>query len=67
MKKDENKNMDTNRRNFLCGSAAAGAGVVLAAVVPASAVAAPEKELREGDKGYHLTQHITDYYNSAAS
>jgi len=67
MKKDENKKVDTSRRNFLRGSAAAGAGVVITAVAPATAVAAPEEELKKGDKGYHLTQHITDYYKSAAS
>ncbi len=67
MKKDENKKVDATRRNFLRGSAAAGAGVVIATVAPAAAVAAPEEEVKKGNKGYHLTQHITDYYKSAAS
>jgi len=67
MKKDEKKSVDVSRRKFLQGSAAAGAGAVLTAAVPTTVVAAPETEAEKGNKGYQVTQHVTDYYKSAAS
>jgi secreted PhoX family phosphatase len=67
MSKDEKKSVDASRRSFLRGSAVAGAGAVLTAAVPTTVIAAPEAEVEEGNKGYQLTQHVTDYYKSVAS
>lgn len=63
----ENK---TNRRNFLLGATLGTAGVVAAAVtatvapvaevVVASAAVEPKKS-----KGYHVTAHIEQYYETA--
>lgn len=57
------------RREFLKGTAAAGGAVALG-MVSGHAIAdsdedkAPEKK---ESKGYHLTQHIRDYYRTARS
>lgn len=67
MKQNDNK-PDNNRRKFLQGVATTGAGTAVAALLPVTAVAVeqsqPEKKKPEG---YRLTQHILDYYKSAAS
>lgn len=59
---------DQKRREFLKKSTLVGAGVVATTTVPAAALAdvadpTPDKEQQ---KGYHVTQHIIDYYKSAA-
>ena len=59
---------DRNRREFLKKSSLISAGVVATTTIPAVALAdvadhAPDKEQQ---KGYHVTQHIIDYYKSAA-
>ena len=51
--KRENRPVDEKRRKFL-GSAA-------------TATAATDEASQEEGKGYRLTQHVLDYYKSAAS
>lgn len=59
-----------SRRKFLSGGAMIGAGVVAAVAVPSAAVAATQQEPKientKKEEGYRLTQHIADYYKSAA-
>ena len=60
---------DTQRRDFLRGSIAAATGV--AVTVAAGKLIASDTEKAAGIKvdkkeGYRLTQHIADYYKSAA-
>lgn len=59
---------DQNRREFLKKSTLVGAGVVATTTVPAAALAdvAVQAPDTEQQKGYHVTQHIIDYYKSAA-
>ena len=68
MSKDK-QSADKGRRNFMRGSAIAGAGAVIAAGCPAAAVASASVADVEAtpEEGYRLTQHIKDYYKSAAS
>lgn len=56
------------RRKFLSGSAVLGASAVAVAVAPNIAVAATKTEAKvdKKEEGYRLTQHIADYYKSAA-
>ncbi|MCB1863041.1 MAG: transcriptional initiation protein Tat [Gammaproteobacteria bacterium] len=68
--KQTNKPVDESRRNFISSAAVAGVGGALAAAVPASTALAAAGEAdaaRKKTKGYRLTQHILDYYKSAAS
>ena len=69
MKKDQKYPQDDSRRKFLCGSAAAGLGVAVAAAVPGAAAADAVEQSSDdsGEKGYRLTQHIVDYYKTTAS
>ncbi len=57
-----------SRRKFLSGSAAIGASAVAIALAPNVAAAATkiEAKIEKKDEGYRLTQHISDYYKSAA-
>jgi len=57
-----------SRRQFLSSSAAIGATAVAAVAIPNAALAAEEVPVVENKKeeGYRLTQHIADYYKSAA-
>jgi len=68
--KQEEKAIDDKRRKFLGGVAAAGVGSAVAVVMPSSAAVAvngePVEEWAEGE-GYRLSQHVIDYYKSAAS
>ena len=67
--KKPTKELDTTKRDFIKKSALAGAGVVATTVISGEAVAAisvDDKQTRQ-DKGYQLTQHVLDYYKSAAS
>ncbi len=64
------KRADLQRRRFLQGTLATGAGVMMASAMPASAAEAEEgrpTESAEKKKGYRLTKHILAYYDSAAS
>jgi len=67
------KNKTLERREFLKGAAAAGGAVALG-MVAGGAMANTEPPSREQatadaakSQGYHLTQHIRDYYNSTRS
>lgn len=54
-----------SRREFLKGSALAGAGVTVAAALPGAAAAAPpDSEPETPDDKYRLTPHIADYYKT---
>lgn len=68
--KQKSKPVDKGRRNFMSSAAAAGVGGALAAAIPASTALAANGEEdsdRKKAKGYQLTQHVLDYYKSAAS
>ncbi len=56
-----------SRRQFLSSGAALGATAVAAVAIPNVALAAEENPVVEKkEEGYRLTQHIADYYKSAA-
>ncbi len=61
--------LDSQRRDFLRGSIVTASGVALTAATGKSiaGVSQPAAEM-EADKkeGYRLTEHIADYYKSAA-
>ncbi len=63
------KECDHDRRCFLRDMATAAPAVAAAAALPFGGVqaeeTAPTEDVRK-DKGYHLTQHIADYYKSAS-
>lgn len=57
-----------SRRQFISSGVILGAGAVAAVALPNTALAAkdiPEVENKK-EEGYRLTQHIADYYKSAA-
>ena len=64
MKKTD-KQADKNRRKFLYGTLAGGAGAAPGIVVATAADESPDTG--NNNKGYRLTQHIVDYYKTAAS
>lgn len=68
MKKKMN-DLDNKRRAFVKNSALTGAGIVAGSVLPGAAIAnvAEDKAEDSKQKGYQLTQHVLDYYKSAAS
>jgi len=69
-KNDFNKNsLNKTRREFIKNSTLVGAGVAATAVLPGAAIASSEIERPEDkkQKGYQLTEHILEYYKSAAS
>ena len=65
-----NDEVSTSRRGFLRSSVGLGAGAAAAALASGTAVAATVEEKVEeqasADQGYRLTQHIADYYKTAA-
>jgi len=64
IKNDLNK----KRREFIKSSTLAGAGVVATTVLPGTAIASNSvEEPEEKQKGYQLTEHVLEYYKSAAS
>lgn len=68
--KQTDKQTDKRRRKFLHDSLAGGTGAVLAAAAPGIAIASTVDDSPAADehsKGYRLTQHIIDYYKTAAS
>lgn len=69
MKKNE-KQTDKSRRQFLRGTLAGSTGAALAVTAPGITAATAVDETSETDKskkGYRLSQHIVDYYKTAAS
>ena len=68
MKKTK-ESLNGNRRDFMKKSALVGAGVAASTVAGGEAIAAATSEESEPkqNKGYQLTQHVADYYKSAAS
>ncbi len=63
------QDLDAQRRDFLRGSIAAATGVAVTAVAgkAIASVAETEAGMEPAEKdGYRLTQHIADYYKSAA-
>lgn len=67
-KHDQKHDPLKSRRAFIGGAITAGAGAALAAIVPTAAVSADVDAADEkpADKGYQLTEHVLDYYKSAA-
>ena len=68
--KQNDKQTSQSRRIFLRGTVLTSAGAAVATVVPGVAVASvaeAESEPAGKPKGYRLTQHIVDYYKTAAS
>ena len=63
--------LDSKRREFIKKSTLMGAGIVASTVIPGIAIANVDEEKvdinQQNNKGYQLTQHIVDYYKSAAS
>ena len=70
MKKDDRQSVHKGRRAFLRDTAAAGAGVAIATALPGTASADGSDTPDAGaasakqQQGYHLTQHILDYYKT---
>lgn len=63
------QHLDMQRRDFLRGSLVAATGVAISAASGSAVTSVAEtKVARAPDKkdGYRLTQHISDYYKSAA-
>ena len=57
-----------SRRQFISSGVILGAGAVAAVALPNTALAVsetPEAKTKK-EEGYRLTQHIADYYKSAA-
>lgn len=69
MKKDNKQALATDRRKFLRGSLVTGMSVAAAAALPGTVLAVERDAAikEEGQRGYHLTQHILDYYRTMAS
>ena len=68
--KQNDKQTNLSRRRFLRGTVLTGAGAAMATAVPGMAAASATETMSEPDgkqKGYRLTQHIVDYYKTAAS
>ena len=59
-----------SRRHFLQGVLATGAGITAIALIPKGVAAVAEENIKlaedQSKKGYHVTPHIIDYYQSAS-
>ena len=60
---------DSSRREFIKTSALAGAGLAAGAALPGAAMASVSEDMpaEKKQQGYQVTQHVIDYYKSAAS
>ncbi|MCP4186640.1 MAG: twin-arginine translocation signal domain-containing protein [Gammaproteobacteria bacterium] len=67
--KKTGKKLDKNRRDFIKKSTLVGAGVAASTFATGEAVAAVsnDDDQVQGNKGYQLTDHVLEYYKSAAS
>jgi hypothetical protein len=68
--KQNDKQTNLSRRIFLRGTVLTTAGAAVATAVPGVAVASATETMSEPagkQQGYRLTQHIADYYKTAAS
>jgi hypothetical protein len=62
--------LDGNRRAFVTKTTVIGAGLAGAVVLPSVAVASSAElnvESKKQQKGYQLTDHVADYYQSASN
>jgi len=62
--------LDENRRAFVTKTTVIGAGLAGAVVLPSVAVASSaglNVESKRQQKGYQLTDHVADYYQSASN
>jgi hypothetical protein len=62
--------LDKERRAFVTKTAIIGVGVASAAALPSVAVAGTNEsnpESKKPQKGYQLTDHVADYYQSASN
>ena len=62
--------LDSERREFIKKSTLLGVGVAASTVLPGVAIANVDEQktpANQSDKGYQVTQHVIDYYKSAAS
>jgi hypothetical protein len=62
--------LDKDRRAFVTRTAVIGVGGASAAVLPNVAIASPTEsntEVKKQQKGYQLTDHVADYYQSASN
>lgn len=67
--KEQGKKTDQQRRNFLRGAVATGAGTVIAVAAAEVVVAdSPDNTDKPAGKqaGYRLSQHVLDYYKTCA-
>ena len=65
----QSRQVDKRRRKLLTGTVAAAGGIAVTAMTGQSVAAIAEADVgtQAGDEeGYRLTQHIADYYKSAA-
>ncbi len=62
-----NSDPQNSRRLFLQKGVIASGGVVATATIPKSVLASPEPvtEPQAKEEGYHVTDHITNYYKGA--
>jgi nitrous oxide reductase len=67
--KDEQHKVSVSRRQFLRDAGVTGSAAAVAATLPGAVAAAPESEGQQDERheGYRLTQHILEYYKTAAS
>ena len=68
--KKHRKQTDQQRREFLRGSLATGAGAVIVAAAPAAVAVSGSPESADpsakSGAGYQLSQHVLDYYKTCA-
>jgi hypothetical protein len=68
--KKEQSLLDKDRRAFVTKTTVIGVGVATAAALPGVAVAGTTEsklESKKQQKGYQLTDHVADYYQSASN
>jgi len=65
--KKTKQQLDQQRREFIKKTTLVGVGVATASVLPGTVGAnVTEQEPDTRQKGYRVTQHVIDYYKSAA-